>query len=991
MKIEDFIQSYIPNDNILGYDIDNFNQDIYNLKEFRDLELSDQPLILEKGKLLPNQKIIQRFMSSFTPYEGILLYHEVGVGKTCSSVGVAEQIREHGKDFKRCLVLLKGRTLMDNYINELVFVCTDGKYIPENYENLTSMEKTIRVKKMINDFYEFNTFEVFSKKIEKMDNKQIQILYNNSIVIVDEIHNIKGISDEYKSIHRFLHTINQSKTILMSATPMTDQVNEISDIMNLLLPLNDQLPTGDNFEEQYLDSSKKVKEDKIRELARYFTGRVSYLKAPKSDISRIYEGEHLGTLKYFNVYEDKMLKFQNDSYNEAYKKDKNDKIKTGIYSNARQASLTVYPDGTYGQSGFIKYIRIEKRLVPGEVDKFIYSYSLTKEFKEYLGTSIEEKLKNLKKISTKYYTVISHILKNRNKLQFIYSDLVEGSGLIIFSKILELFGYNNSKGNEGKESTKYSIFTNKTITTKQIKNVLETFNSNKNKYGEYIHVIMGSSLIAEGLSFKNVQDVHILTPHWNYSETEQAIGRAIRSFSHIALKNDGLNVLVRIYHHVTIGDEKSEQSIDLLMYEYSERKDISIKSMGRVIERLAFDCQLTKKRNEEKNEYDNTRVCEYQSCDYDCYGINYITEDVITSNYNEYYLSKDYKNYEERIKEYFSQTNYGILSDLQEYFDDVPETTLIASLDIFIKKRIPILTNTGFIGYLSEEFNKYYLTDNIHVYSQKFTDNYYLDEPTLVKKQEFNILLNDLQFSILPSKIDKLLENTDNKLIFNSILRSFPDIVKEDFLEKSVLAKSKNISKNISFRNNILEYFSPFITKKGNIIYSTLIKPTRCFNGNEWYDCTEKETTKLTEEQKDIEKDLEDNEYGYYGIIDTKKDKFLIRDVSRKELIEIQDKRKKSTGKACSSWERPDLVKVADKLKLYVPEKELNKESVKDLIKLTEKTKYKNAALAFTNDEMNDMSIENLRRIIYYATIKKDEFCKILQKWFKDNKLLLIK
>ena len=37
-----------------------------------------------------NQKFIKTFLSPNTPYNGCLLFHGVGVGKTCSSISVAE-------------------------------------------------------------------------------------------------------------------------------------------------------------------------------------------------------------------------------------------------------------------------------------------------------------------------------------------------------------------------------------------------------------------------------------------------------------------------------------------------------------------------------------------------------------------------------------------------------------------------------------------------------------------------------------------------------------------------------------------------------------------------------------------------------------------------------------------------------------------------------------------------------------------------------------
>lgn len=51
----------------------------------------------------------------------------------------------------------------------------------------------------------------------------------------------------YKQFHRFLHVVKDCKILLMSGTPMKDGVEEIASVMNLILPLNKQLITGDDF------------------------------------------------------------------------------------------------------------------------------------------------------------------------------------------------------------------------------------------------------------------------------------------------------------------------------------------------------------------------------------------------------------------------------------------------------------------------------------------------------------------------------------------------------------------------------------------------------------------------------------------------------------------------------------------------------------------------------------------------------------------------
>ena len=42
--------------------------------------------------LLDHQKIVRDYLLAETPYRGLLLYHGLGSGKTCSAIGVAESL-----------------------------------------------------------------------------------------------------------------------------------------------------------------------------------------------------------------------------------------------------------------------------------------------------------------------------------------------------------------------------------------------------------------------------------------------------------------------------------------------------------------------------------------------------------------------------------------------------------------------------------------------------------------------------------------------------------------------------------------------------------------------------------------------------------------------------------------------------------------------------------------------------------------------------------
>ena len=79
------------------YDPD-FNKKItlkreFNLNKIKEadysLDLDEQTNKLCKFNLSSNQKFLKTYISSNTPYNGLLLFHGTGVGKTCSSISIA--------------------------------------------------------------------------------------------------------------------------------------------------------------------------------------------------------------------------------------------------------------------------------------------------------------------------------------------------------------------------------------------------------------------------------------------------------------------------------------------------------------------------------------------------------------------------------------------------------------------------------------------------------------------------------------------------------------------------------------------------------------------------------------------------------------------------------------------------------------------------------------------------------------------------------------
>ena len=71
------------------------------------------------------------------------------------------------------------------------------------------------------------------------------------------------------------------------------------------------------------------------------------------------------------------------------------------------------------------------------------------------------------------------------------------------------------------------------------KSILDNvFNNIENKEGKFIKLVLGSKVMNEGISLKNVAEVHILDVYFNLGKVDQVVGRAIRHCSHYKLMNE---------------------------------------------------------------------------------------------------------------------------------------------------------------------------------------------------------------------------------------------------------------------------------------------------------------------------------------------------------------------------------------------------------------------------------------------------------------------
>ena len=802
-QLADFLPSYPPYErnelplfNIYDDEQTNYHPDMYQTlrrkKEFSELTLpasEEQPL---PGQLLMHQMFIQRFLSGYTPYHSLLIWHEVGTGKTLTSLSVAENMKQFQST--RALILVKGRNVERNIRYEI------RKHFPYYVPIFTDKKASLRqINERINASYEINTFRIFCKEIafafrndvpeqQKKDHKErIKAQYSNRVIIIDEVHNLreeKGGQNVYDILHQFLHTVDNCKILLLSATPIKNSVEEFASIMNLILPLTKQFNV-DKFQDYYFPNKKDLDATKKAEFITHIKGYVSYLRQSKNQAKVIEVGTIIPSIKGFPIVPLIMKPEQTMQYNIAIDNDgglpdtktvydfidQESELKrrevieeeeesseqrrevieehssgggTGIYQESRQAILSCFPvdpssnrSFTYGSGGVKQGIERNDHYEPHMFDKIALSM---------VGRgTIQNKLDSLERYSNKFHYVVKSLLDQPSRKMFVYSEFIGGSGLFLLEQVLVQFQFQHCDKRpqitknenpyehilQSEPRSRYAIITSK-LSDVDIYFLLHIFNHPLNKYGQYIRVLMGSKTIGESHSLTCIRDIMILTPHWNYTETEQAIGRGVRAFSHRDLPQDQQTVTI---HRLASVLPEEKRTIDRYMYEVSYHKDMMIKQIEYASRESAIDCTFHKNRNRYDNDlYRNKRECFYTDCDYMCYEEK---EDPVTlsDTYNLFYTEKEYRQVKQIMQYQFqtvSRFSYSIDEIIQLIHDQqvtFPKHVTLRCLNELIQRQEPFMNPLGFTSYLKEHQNEFFLS--YHVLTSKEEDVFYTQQGEL--------------------------------------------------------------------------------------------------------------------------------------------------------------------------------------------------------------------------------------------------------------------
>jgi len=70
-------------------------------------------------KLMAHQEFLKNFISPNTPYNGVLIYHSTGVGKTCTAISIAEGFKDTMKSYNNKIIVISSDAIKKNFKKEL--------------------------------------------------------------------------------------------------------------------------------------------------------------------------------------------------------------------------------------------------------------------------------------------------------------------------------------------------------------------------------------------------------------------------------------------------------------------------------------------------------------------------------------------------------------------------------------------------------------------------------------------------------------------------------------------------------------------------------------------------------------------------------------------------------------------------------------------------------------------------------------------------------
>ena len=289
-----------------------FNDTRYDGDIYEDIQKRADMLGNAEFELAPHQLFVKNFLSSQTPYNSLLLYHQLGTGKTCSAIGICEEMRSYLKQvgIQKRIIIVASPNVQDNFRLQLfdqrklklidglwnIRACTGNNLIkeinPMNMKNMSKEKVISQINTLINTSYLFLGYDGFANYITKILNfnneksnqaqeiRNLRAEFNGRLIVIDEVHNIRISEDNANKkvalyLMKLVKSVDNLRLLLLSATPMYNTYREIIWLLNLM-NANDR--RGQIDIKNVFDKMGNFKPGGEELLIRKATGYISYIR-----------------------------------------------------------------------------------------------------------------------------------------------------------------------------------------------------------------------------------------------------------------------------------------------------------------------------------------------------------------------------------------------------------------------------------------------------------------------------------------------------------------------------------------------------------------------------------------------------------------------------------------------------------------------------------------------------------------------------------------
>jgi hypothetical protein len=561
--------------------------EIHNLEAKKGVEKRVKP-----GEYYKHQNIGARSMKM---NDRELIMSDPGTGKTCSFVAIDELLKNSTNLFKT-FYYVTPPNIEESNKHQIICKCTNQKYINDegagkSYkpEVLTSGKESFKANYNMVNYIDIHNI------IKGKNVKQLRKEFNNCIFNLDEVTNIivldfitvsnkndinsvigwtekcindikilkdiKNMDDPiiinsdiyYVQFWRLFHSIENSKVILASGTPINNRAGEFFLIMNLLLPLNKQMDVE--------EFANNVFRYNLFKYSPYLNGLISYVKA--SNV--VARPNYIGTLmkrKYkveypldetssnpeigIKEYNSQIILYKVELYGYQAKllyDNKDTIIKQQINQTANQ--ILCYVDRKYNTGAianndtdelfnlkiggiegklarqhccamFTELVRIEFTVLAEARNQGKPGPGVCFNYLNLTDTAIGS-------LKTLFKAVGFEILENFDFLQRTTSSDYCSFGKITFTEL--------------RPAPRVVFLTGDKRYSDSVKSqILQIASSKDNIYGQYIQLVCGSSVMGVGVNISNSIRMTRPLPEWNHAKDRQSRDRVFREDAHDGIR-----------------------------------------------------------------------------------------------------------------------------------------------------------------------------------------------------------------------------------------------------------------------------------------------------------------------------------------------------------------------------------------------------------------------------------------------------------------------